>query len=63
MLGLLDDHEMILGQDFLKYAKAVPVSHEGYLVMLDEAKMPSVPMMMKSKLGWKPLALGKFPRG
>jgi hypothetical protein len=53
MVALLDDHAMILGQDFLKHAKAVLVPHEGYLVFLDEAKMPSVPMTTKRKLGWK----------
>jgi hypothetical protein len=50
----LDDHAMILGQDFLKYAKAVPVPHESFLVFLDEAKTPSVPMTTKRKLGQKP---------
>jgi hypothetical protein len=54
MVAPLDDHAMILGQDFLKYAKEFLVPHEGCLVFLDEAKMPSVPMMMKRKLGWKP---------
>jgi hypothetical protein len=54
MVALLDDHVMILGKYFLKYAKAFPVPHEGFLVFLDEAKMPSVPMMMKRKLGWRP---------
>jgi hypothetical protein len=48
---------MILGKDFLNYAKAFLVPHEGCLVFLDESKMPSVPMTMKSKLGWKPISV------
>jgi hypothetical protein len=39
------------GNDFLKFSKAILVPHESCLVFLDEAKMPSMPMMMKRKLG------------
>jgi hypothetical protein len=50
----LDDHAMILGKYFLKYVNAFPVSHEGFLMFLYESKMPSVPIMTKRKLRWRP---------
>jgi hypothetical protein len=34
MVDLLDDHAMILGQYFLKYSRALPMPHEGFLVLL-----------------------------
>jgi len=53
MVALLDDHAMILGWDFLKYAKEFLVPHEGFLVFFYKAKTLSVPITMKSKLGQK----------
>jgi hypothetical protein len=53
MVAPLDDCAMILGQDFLKHATEIPIPHEGFLVFLDESKIPNVPMMMKIKLGKK----------
>jgi len=50
----LDDHSMILGQDFLRLAKAVPVPHAGRLVFLGEDGTWSLPMTQKSRLGYKP---------
>ena len=40
----LDDHSLILGQDFLRLAKAVPVPHAGQLVFLGEDRTWSLPM-------------------
>ena len=45
---------MILGQDFLWLAKAVPVPHTGRLVFLGEAGAWSFPLTTKSNLGCMP---------
>jgi hypothetical protein len=50
---LLDDHVVILGQEFFRAAQAVPVISENHLVLLDEARVSSVSMMRKRKLGKK----------
>jgi len=34
-----------------------PKPHEGFLVVLEEAKIPSVPMTTKTKLVWKPRSI------
>ena len=50
----MDDHSVILGQDFLRLAKAVPVPHAGRLVFLGEAGAWSLPLTTKRKLGRMP---------
>ena len=52
MVVPLDDHSVILGQDFLKLAKAIPLPHENHLMSLDGTKTCGVPMMNRRKL-WK----------
>jgi len=51
----LDDHTIILRKDFLKLSKAVPVSHENYLMFLDRTKTCDMPMMTRRKLGSMPI--------
>jgi hypothetical protein len=50
----LDDHTIILGKDFLKLSKVVPMPHENYLMFLDGTKTCGVPMMTRRKLGRMP---------
>jgi len=50
MVAPLDDHMFPLGYEFLRFSKGVPLPHIGFLVFLDEAKIPSMHMMMKMKL-------------
>jgi hypothetical protein len=47
----LDDHTIILGQDFLKLSKVVPMPMRTCLMFLDATKTCGVPMMTKRKLG------------
>ena len=50
----LEDHSMIVGQDFLRLARAVSVPHVGWLVFLEESGAWSFPLTTKSKLGHWP---------
>ena len=50
----LDDHSLILGQEFLHLAKEVPVPHARRLVFLGEDGRWSLPMTQKIKLGYRP---------
>jgi hypothetical protein len=54
MVTSLDDHAVVLGQDFLNISKEILVLHESILVFLNKAKMLSVPMLTRRKLGWMP---------
>jgi hypothetical protein len=49
----LNDHAMILGQDFLKSAQAIRLIFKNCVVVLGGAEVLSMPMVRKSKLGWK----------
>ena len=47
----LDDHALVLGKEFNIFSKGVLLPHVSFLVFLDEAKIPSIPMTMNRKLG------------
>ena len=47
----LDDHELVLGHDFIIFSKGFLLPHVSFLVFLDEAKIPSITMTMNRKLG------------
>jgi hypothetical protein len=51
MISPLDDLALIFGKESLRFSKAVPFLHTGFLVFLNESKTPSMPMKMKRKLG------------
>jgi hypothetical protein len=50
----LDDHKIILGQDFINLSKAVPMPHDNYLMFLDGNRSYVVPMMTRRNLGRVP---------
>lgn len=55
----LDNHTVTLGLDyFFKSSKVVPMISKNHFVFLDKARVSSVPMKNKRKLGWKPRISG-----
>ena len=50
----MDDHSMVLGQDFMVSAQAIPMMDRDILLILDDGKTVMVPMTRKSHLGYQP---------
>ena len=50
----LDDHSMVLGQDFLKLAHAIPMVDRDILLITAEGRTMLVPMNRRSFLGYRP---------
>ena len=56
----LDDHATVLGEEFLKIAKAILVPYKNNLVFLGETKTWSLPMMTRIKFGHIPRMSSMF---
>ena len=50
----LDDHTVLLGQEFLRLVRTISISHVDYLTFMNETKTFRVPMVRTMKFGWMP---------
>ena len=50
----MDDHAMVLGQEFMVATQAIPMVDRDILLILDGGKTMMIPMTRKSRLGYQP---------
>ena len=50
----MDDHSMVLGQDFMRLAQAIPMVDRDILLIIAEGSTMMVPMNRRSCLGYRP---------
>ena len=50
----MDDHFMVLGQDFMRLVQAIPMVDRDILLITAEGRTMMVPMNRRSCLGYRP---------
>ena len=53
----MDDHSVVLGQDFLRLLKSVSIPHMNFLMFMNKIETFDVHMMTRRKLRWIPRIL------